>query len=90
MTSVSGQGVSTSKGTAALGGQGKLIDELATAAQKRLLTLLCGARHPERNQAVVIREVLEHRISYQTQSGPAALDGVARHDSNSDNRPTAQ
>ena len=40
-----------------------LLDELAETARKRPLTLLYGARDTERNQAVVIRELLEKRLA---------------------------
>lgn len=42
--------------------QRDLIDELVATARKRPLTLLYGARDTERNQAVVIRELLEKRL----------------------------
>lgn len=40
-----------------------LLDDLAETARKRPLTLLYGARDTERNQAVVIRELLEKRLA---------------------------
>lgn len=42
--------------------QRELMDELAATARKRPLTLLYSARDTERNQAVVIRELLEKRL----------------------------
>lgn len=42
--------------------QRELLNELAATARKRPLTLLYGARDTERNQAVVIRELLEKRL----------------------------
>ncbi len=43
--------------------QRKLLAELAAMARKAPLTLLYGARDTERNQAVVIRELLEKRLT---------------------------
>ena len=38
------------------------LDELASLAERGPVTLLFGARDPGRNQAVVIREVLQERL----------------------------
>jgi uncharacterized protein YeaO (DUF488 family) len=42
--------------------QRELVDELLEMARSGPLTLLYGARDRERNQAVVIREVLEEKL----------------------------
>jgi uncharacterized protein YeaO (DUF488 family) len=42
--------------------QREMLDELVAMARKRPLTLLYGARDTERNQAAVIRELLEERL----------------------------
>lgn len=42
--------------------QRELLDELVAMARKRPLTLLYGARDTERNQAAVIKELLEERL----------------------------
>ncbi|MGH7860990.1 MAG: DUF488 domain-containing protein [Candidatus Dormibacteraceae bacterium] len=45
-----------------LGPQQALLDQLVELAREQPLTLLYGARDTERNQAVVIRELLEERL----------------------------
>lgn len=42
--------------------QRKLLEELTAMARRGPLTLLYGARDTERNQAAVIRELLEKRL----------------------------
>lgn len=47
--------------------QQQLLDQLETLARQGPLTLLYGARDEQHNQAVVIREVLEERLSPRTE-----------------------
>jgi uncharacterized protein YeaO (DUF488 family) len=42
--------------------QRELLDQLVAIARKRPLTLLYGARDTERNQAAVIKELLDARL----------------------------
>jgi len=43
--------------------QSELVDELVTLARQGPLTLLYGARDEERNQAVVLRSLIEERLA---------------------------
>ena len=47
--------------------QQELLDQLAELAQKGPVTLLYGARDEQRNQAVVLREVLQERLRERAQ-----------------------
>ena len=44
------------------GERSRLLEELAERARRGTVTLLYGARDPERNQAVVIGDVLRERL----------------------------
>jgi uncharacterized protein YeaO (DUF488 family) len=57
---------------AELGGgeRGRLLEELEQRARRGPITLLYGARDPERNQAVVIRDVLWERVGRGPRGGP--------------------
>ena len=46
-----------------LAGKRGLLDELAGYARRGRLTLVYGARDTEHNQAIVIKEMLEQRVS---------------------------
>jgi len=39
-----------------------LLDDLAARAREQLVTLLYGARDTEHNEAIVLQEILDHRL----------------------------